>query len=113
MRNPATFGPTTTTEEVLDGIDLRGRVALITGGSSGLGQETARALAKHGAEVILTARDQPKGEAVAAGIRAATGNDRVAVEALELGVAGEHPSVRGPRAGATSRASISSSTTPA
>lgn len=85
MRNPATFGPTTTTEEVLDGIDLGGTIALVTGGSSGLGQETARALAAHGAEVILTARDVPKGEAVAAGIRASTGNQRVAVEALELG----------------------------
>jgi NAD(P)-dependent dehydrogenase (short-subunit alcohol dehydrogenase family) len=85
MRDPATFGPTTTTDEVLDGIDLTGRIALVTGGSSGLGQETARALAAHGAEVILTARDVPKGEAVAAAIRAATGNERVAVEALELG----------------------------
>jgi NAD(P)-dependent dehydrogenase (short-subunit alcohol dehydrogenase family) len=85
MRDPATFGATTTTDEVLDGIDLRGRVALVTGGSSGLGQETARALAAHHAEVILTARDVPKGEAVAAAIRTATGNERVGVEALELG----------------------------
>jgi NAD(P)-dependent dehydrogenase (short-subunit alcohol dehydrogenase family) len=85
VRDPASFGPATTTDDVLDGIDLDGRVALVTGGSSGLGQETARALAAHGAEVILTARDVPKGEAVAAGIRASTGNSRVAVEALELG----------------------------
>ena len=66
MRDPAAFGPTTTTEEVLAGIDLAGRIVLVTGGSSGLGKETARALAAHGAEVILTARDVPKGEAVAA-----------------------------------------------
>ena len=85
MRDAATFGPTTTTEETLDGIDLSGRIALVTGGSSGLGQETARALAAHGAEVILTARDAPKGEAVMHGIRAATGNDRVSLESLELG----------------------------
>jgi NAD(P)-dependent dehydrogenase (short-subunit alcohol dehydrogenase family) len=85
MRDPAAFGATTTTDEVLDGIDLTGRVALVTGGSSGLGQETARTLAAHGAEVVLTARNVAKGEAVATGIRAATGNDRVAVEALELG----------------------------
>ncbi|MCC6849246.1 MAG: SDR family NAD(P)-dependent oxidoreductase [Deltaproteobacteria bacterium] len=84
MRDPAAFGPTTTTDEVLDDIDLTGRVALVTGGSSGLGRETARALAARGAEVILTARDVPKGEAVAADIRAATGA-AVSVQDLELG----------------------------
>ena len=85
MRDPATFGPSTTTEDVLDGIDLRGTVALVTGGSSGLGQETARALANHGAHVVLTARDVPKGEKVAADIRQATGNAAVDVAELELG----------------------------
>jgi len=85
VRNPASFGPTTTTEDVLDGIDLTGRIALVTGGSSGLGKETSRALAAHGAQVILTARDVPKGEGVAAEIRESTGNANVSVEALELG----------------------------
>ena len=85
MRNPASFGPTTTTEEVLDGIDLTGRIALVTGGSSGLGKETSRALAAHGAQVILTARDLPKGEGVASAIRTSTGNATVSVEELELG----------------------------
>jgi NAD(P)-dependent dehydrogenase (short-subunit alcohol dehydrogenase family) len=85
MRDPATFGAETTASEVSEGIDLSGKVALVTGGSSGLGQETARVLAERGAYVILTARDMPKGEAVAAGIRASTGNQHVEVEELELG----------------------------
>jgi NAD(P)-dependent dehydrogenase (short-subunit alcohol dehydrogenase family) len=85
MRDVSTFGAGTTTTDVLDGIDLTGKAALVTGGSSGLGQETARSLAAKGARVILTARDVPKGEAVAAGIRQSTGNPQVEVEALELG----------------------------
>ncbi len=85
MRDASTFGPHTTTNDVLDGIDLGGMVALVTGGSSGLGRETARALAAKGAQIILTARDVPKGEAVAEGIRRATGNPRIEVEELELG----------------------------
>lgn len=85
MRDTAKFGAETTASEVAEGIDLSGKVALITGGSSGLGQETARVLAERGAHVILTARDMPKGEAVAAGIRASTGNQHVEVEELELG----------------------------
>src|SRR5579862_7135149 len=85
MRDPAKFGAETTASEAAEDIDLRGKVALVTGGSSGLGQETARVLAARGAHVILTARDVPKGEAVAAGIRASTGNAQVEVEALELG----------------------------
>lgn len=85
MRDTAKFGAETTAAEVAEGLDLRGKVALVTGGSSGLGQETARVLADRGAQVILTARDVPKGESVAAGIREATGNQHVEVEELELG----------------------------
>src|SRR5215510_5038193 len=85
MRDPTKFGAETTASEVAEGIDLRGKVALVTGGSSGLGQETARVLAERGAQVILTARDMPKGEAVAEAIRASTGNRNVEVEELELG----------------------------
>jgi len=85
MRDANSFGFETTTSDVLEGLDLRGSVALVTGGSSGLGQETARALAEKGARVILTARNMQKGEAVAAEIRASTGNPQVDVEALELG----------------------------
>src|SRR3989475_2603585 len=85
MRDVTKFGAETTASEVAEGIDLSGRVALVTGGSSGLGQETARVLAERGAHVILTARDVSKGEAVATAIRASTGDQHVEVEELELG----------------------------
>jgi NAD(P)-dependent dehydrogenase (short-subunit alcohol dehydrogenase family) len=85
MRDASTFGPDTTASEAAEGIDLSGKVALVTGASSGLGQETVRVLAQHGAHVVLTARNVPKGEAVAAELRKASGNDRIEVEELELG----------------------------
>jgi NAD(P)-dependent dehydrogenase (short-subunit alcohol dehydrogenase family) len=85
MREASKFGAATTADEVLEGIDLSGKLVLITGGSSGLGQETARALAAHGAHVVLTARNVPKGEGVAAAIRESTGNQKVEVMDVELG----------------------------
>lgn len=61
------FGWSSTTDEVLEGIDLSGQTAFITGANSGLGQETARAMAARGAHVVLAGRDQAKlDEAVAA-----------------------------------------------
>jgi NAD(P)-dependent dehydrogenase (short-subunit alcohol dehydrogenase family) len=51
------YGPQTTTDRVLEGVDLTGTVVVVTGASSGLGVETSRALAAHGAEVVTTARD--------------------------------------------------------
>jgi NAD(P)-dependent dehydrogenase (short-subunit alcohol dehydrogenase family) len=56
------FGATSTTDEVLAGVDLSGKRILVTGVSAGLGVETARALAAHGAEVVGTARDLAKAE---------------------------------------------------
>jgi NAD(P)-dependent dehydrogenase (short-subunit alcohol dehydrogenase family) len=79
------FGHDTTTVEVLERIDLKGKLALVTGASGGLGAETARALASKGARVVITARDVAKGEQAAQGIRASTGNDGIEVEELELG----------------------------
>jgi NAD(P)-dependent dehydrogenase (short-subunit alcohol dehydrogenase family) len=82
------FDRTATADAVLAGIDLAGRLALVTGASSGLGAESARALAAHGAEVVMTGRDVAKTEAAAAAIRGATGNPRVSVLELHLEVPG-------------------------
>ncbi|MGC0423387.1 SDR family NAD(P)-dependent oxidoreductase [Embleya sp. AB8] len=60
------FGPDTTTDEVLADLDPSGRTIVITGGTSGLGRESARALAAAGAHVVLTARDAEQGRAVVA-----------------------------------------------
>ena len=54
------FGAESTTDEVLDGVDLSGKRVLVTGVSAGLGIETARVLVAHGAEVVGTARDLGK-----------------------------------------------------
>jgi NAD(P)-dependent dehydrogenase (short-subunit alcohol dehydrogenase family) len=52
-----TFGATSTTDEVLEGVSLSGKRVLVTGVSAGLGVETARALSAHGAQVVGAARD--------------------------------------------------------
>jgi short chain dehydrogenase len=57
------FGATSTTEDVLSGIILRGKRIFVTGVSAGLGVETARSLAAHGAHVVGAARDLKKAEA--------------------------------------------------
>jgi NAD(P)-dependent dehydrogenase (short-subunit alcohol dehydrogenase family) len=60
------YGNKTTTDEVLDGVDLTGRRVVITGAASGLGRESARALAAHGASVTVLARSAERaGGAVA------------------------------------------------
>lgn len=63
-----TFGATSTTDDVLEGVDLTGQRILVTGVSAGLGVETARALAAHGAEVVGAARDLDKARKATAGI---------------------------------------------
>src|SRR5215813_719530 len=50
------FGAASTAAEVVDGIDLTGRLAIVTGGYSGIGLETTRALAAAGAHVVVPAR---------------------------------------------------------
>ena len=78
------FGAETTADEVLEGIDLAGKLALITGGASGLGTETARALAARGANIVIAARDVEKGEEAAQTIRDAVDGASVEVIALDL-----------------------------
>jgi NAD(P)-dependent dehydrogenase (short-subunit alcohol dehydrogenase family) len=63
------LGATSTTEDVLSGIDLHGKRILVTGVSAGIGVETARALAAHGAHVVGAARDLVKAEAATAQVQ--------------------------------------------
>jgi NAD(P)-dependent dehydrogenase (short-subunit alcohol dehydrogenase family) len=81
-----TFGATSTTEDVLAGIDLRGKRILVTGVSAGLGIETARSLAAHGAQVVGAARDLAKAENATAQVRkdAATGGGSFELIELDL-----------------------------
>jgi NAD(P)-dependent dehydrogenase (short-subunit alcohol dehydrogenase family) len=83
--NAATFGATSTTDQVLSGVTLSGKRALVTGVSAGLGVETARALAAHGAQVIGAARDIAKAERATAQVRAdAAESGRLELVELDL-----------------------------
>lgn len=79
------FGFESTAAEVIAGIDLSGKRAIVTGSSSGIGIETARALAGASADVTLAVRSTGAGASVAADITAASGN--AAVHATELDLA--------------------------
>ncbi|MGW9213247.1 SDR family NAD(P)-dependent oxidoreductase [Embleya sp. NPDC055664] len=78
------FGFASTAGEVVSGIDLFGRRAVVTGASSGIGAETARALAATGAAVTLAVRDVAAGERVAEDITGSTGNQDVQAARLDL-----------------------------
>jgi len=82
-RHPYPFGFDSTAAEVIDGVDLSGKRAIVTGGSSGIGAETARALASAGAEVTLAVRNTSTGDRAAAEITATTGR-AVHVSRLDL-----------------------------
>ena len=77
------FGAESTTDEVLDGVDLRGKRIFVTGTSAGLGVETARALAAHGAEVVGAVRDLEKGQRATEVVRAQAVNGG-SLELVEL-----------------------------
>ncbi|MEV7805236.1 SDR family NAD(P)-dependent oxidoreductase [Microbispora sp. NPDC088329] len=70
--------------EVVAGADLSGREAVVTGGSGGIGFETARALAAAGARVVIAGRDRVRGEAAAAKLTALAGGGPVVFRHLDL-----------------------------
>ncbi len=72
------FGAASTAAEVIRGCDLSGKTAVVTGGYSGIGLETARALHSAGAKVTVPARDHDKA------VRALQGLDGVEIEAMDL-----------------------------
>jgi NAD(P)-dependent dehydrogenase (short-subunit alcohol dehydrogenase family) len=78
------FTADSTAAEVIEGIDLTDRRAIVTGGASGIGIETARALAGAGAEVTLAVRNLAAGERTADDLIAATGNKQILVAPLDL-----------------------------
>jgi len=82
ISTPFTFD--STADDVIAGVDLTGKRAIVTGASSGLGIETARALASAGAQVTLAVRDVEAGKRVATEITAKTANTNVFVAPLDL-----------------------------
>lgn len=81
------FSAKSTADEVLSGVDLRGKQYLITGVSSGIGLETARSLVAHGASVTGTVRDRGSAESVTALIRDAASRSSGSLELIELDLA--------------------------
>src|SRR5258706_11754760 len=81
------FGATSTTEEVLSGINLRGKRIFVTGVSAGLGVETARSLAAHEAHVVGAARDLKKAEVATAQVRKDAEANGGSFELVELDLA--------------------------
>jgi NAD(P)-dependent dehydrogenase (short-subunit alcohol dehydrogenase family) len=86
MNTVDVFGATSTTDEVLSGKDLQGKRILVTGVSAGIGVETARSLAAHGADVVGAARDLKKAETATAQVRrdASTAGGSLELVALDL-----------------------------
>jgi NAD(P)-dependent dehydrogenase (short-subunit alcohol dehydrogenase family) len=78
------FSFESTAMDVIDGVDLSGRTAIVTGGASGIGLETARALAHAGASVTIAVRDVDAGTRAARDILATTGNAAISVAPLDL-----------------------------
>ncbi|MFL6240355.1 MAG: oxidoreductase [Actinomycetes bacterium] len=75
----------TTTEDVLQGVDLSAKTVVVTGASSGLGEETSRAIAAHGAHVVMAVRDKAKGDAAVERIRSRHPDASLELHELDLG----------------------------
>lgn len=85
MTTTSGFSATSTTDEVLAGLDLSGRRFLVTGASGGLGLETTRSLAARGATVVMAARDVAKNDLARAGIIATLPNASLETLTIDLG----------------------------
>jgi NAD(P)-dependent dehydrogenase (short-subunit alcohol dehydrogenase family) len=83
----AKFGAKSTTEEVLAGVDLKGKRILVTGVSAGLGVETARALVAHGADVVGAARDLEKAQRATSEVGKIAAKTGASFELVELDLA--------------------------
>jgi NAD(P)-dependent dehydrogenase (short-subunit alcohol dehydrogenase family) len=81
------FGATSSTDDVLSGVNLKGKRILVTGVSAGLGVETARSLAAHGAHVVGAARDLAKAEIATAQVRQDAVSGGGSFELVELDLA--------------------------
>lgn len=84
MRITTPYGFHTNAMEIIDGVDLRGKRAIVTGGASGIGTETVRALASGGASVTVAVRRPDAARPVVAELQAATGNPEIDVRPLDI-----------------------------
>ncbi len=81
------FGATSTTDDVLSGVNLKGKRMFVTDVSAGIGVETARSLAAHGAQVVGAARDLNKAMAASEQVRKDAGANGGSFELVELDLA--------------------------
>src|SRR5260370_9474351 len=81
------FGATSTTDDVLSGVNLKGKRILVTGVSAGIGIETARSLAAHGAQVVGAARDLNKAKAATEQVRKDAAANGGSFELIDLDLA--------------------------
>eukprot|EP00271_Cylindrocystis_brebissonii_P015671 TRINITY_DN38634_c0_g1_i1.p1 TRINITY_DN38634_c0_g1~~TRINITY_DN38634_c0_g1_i1.p1 ORF type:complete len:329 (-),score=60.24 TRINITY_DN38634_c0_g1_i1:450-1436(-) len=84
VKGPSGFGGGSTAEEVTAGVNLAGKVAIVTGTTAGIGEETARVLALRGAHVVMAVRSVGSGEEVAKNIKVSAPDSKLDVMELDL-----------------------------